>query len=78
VLGFDHAVHHVKHSGEVKPKVFKLRTLELGARATVTLEKRHSFKLVTTRRYYPGRHPSTFSSTVARSRARFELTAKAR
>lgn len=55
-LAIDYAVHHVKASGATSPKVFKGWTLELPARATVTLAKRHSMRAVTTRRYHAGRH----------------------
>ena len=39
-----------------RAKVFKLRTLTLAGGATVRLTRRHSFKPVTVRRYYGGRH----------------------
>lgn len=52
----DYAVHHLGARGEARPKVFKWTTLTLAPGETVTLEKRHSLKPVTTRRYYPGRH----------------------
>lgn len=55
-LVVDYAVHHVKKDGKLSPKVFKLRTLELQAKQVVDIEKKHSFKKVTTRVYYPGRH----------------------
>lgn len=52
----DYAVHHLGARGEGRPKVFKWTTLTLAPGETVTLEKRHSLKPVTTRRYYPGGH----------------------
>ena len=55
-LQIDYAVHHVKASGITSPKVFKGWSLELGPQATLQLEKRHSMRIVTTRRYHPGRH----------------------
>lgn len=55
-LVVDYAVHHVKADGRVSPKVFKGWTLTLAPRAEVALEKRHSMREVTTRRYHPGRH----------------------
>ena len=55
-LVIDYAVHHVKADGSTSPKVFKGWTLELGAREVRTLERQHSFKVITTRRYYPGEH----------------------
>ena len=55
-LVIDYAVHHRKADGSSSPKVFKGWTLELGPREARALERRHSFKVVTTRRYYPGEH----------------------
>lgn len=52
----DYIVHHMRSNGQRTPKVFKLikRTLAPGERITVS--KKHSFKPITTRRYYPGTH----------------------
>lgn len=55
-LVIDYVVHHVKANGSTSPKVFKGWALELGPREARTLERQHSLKIVTTRRYYPGEH----------------------
>ncbi|MED5618381.1 hypothetical protein [Ideonella sp. BN130291] len=55
-LVIDYAVHHVKANGSTSPKVFKGWRLELAPGETRRLSKRHSFKLITTRRYHAGRH----------------------
>ena len=55
-LVIDYALHHVKASGATSPKVFKGWTLELGPGETRALKKSHSMRLITTRRYHPGRH----------------------
>jgi 3-methyladenine DNA glycosylase AlkC len=55
-LAIDYAVHHVKADGSTRPKVFKGWVIELAAGATRRLDKHHSMKPVTTRRYHPGRH----------------------
>jgi 3-methyladenine DNA glycosylase AlkC len=55
-LVIDYIIHFVKANGKTQPKVFKLRTLELHAGATLTLEKQHSIRPITTRRHYPGQH----------------------
>ena len=55
-LQIDYAVHHVKASGAASAKVFKGWTLTLAPHSTLQLEKRHSMRVVTTRRYHPGRH----------------------
>ncbi|ADB34095.1 putative DNA alkylation repair protein [Kribbella flavida DSM 17836] len=55
-LAIDYVVHHVKANGSLAPKVFKLTTRTLAPGEAVTLGKRHSFKPISTRRYYPGEH----------------------
>jgi 3-methyladenine DNA glycosylase AlkC len=55
-LTVDYVVHHVRADGRTSPKVFKGWSARLGAGETVTLEKRHVVKPITTRRYYAGRH----------------------
>jgi 3-methyladenine DNA glycosylase AlkC len=52
----DYAVHHVKADSRLSPKVFKGWRVELPPHGMVTLEKRHSMRAVTTRRYHAGRH----------------------
>lgn len=55
-LVVDYAVHHVKANGATSAKVFKGWVLELDAGEERLLRKRHSLKLITTRRYHAGRH----------------------
>ena len=58
-LAIDYAVHHVKADGSTSAKVFKGWVLQLPAQGTIQLEKNHSMRLITTRRYYSGRHMVT-------------------
>jgi 3-methyladenine DNA glycosylase AlkC len=55
-LLIDYAVHYVKANGATRPKVFKLRKLRLSPGDRVELGDTLSFKDLTTRRHYPGRH----------------------
>lgn len=55
-LAIDYVVHHVKADGKTSPKVFKGWQFDLPASGARVLEKRHSMKRITTRRYYPGKH----------------------
>ena len=55
-LAVDYAVHHVKANGSTSAKVFKGWVLELAAGQTRELDKRHSMREITTRRYHAGRH----------------------
>jgi 3-methyladenine DNA glycosylase AlkC len=55
-LMIDYVVYHMKATGQLSPKVFKLtkRTIQPGDVLHIT--RNHSFAPVTTRRYYPGLH----------------------
>lgn len=55
-LMIDYAVHYRKANGELKPKVFKLKSLTLGPRATVRVTKRQPFRPIGIRPFYPGEH----------------------
>jgi 3-methyladenine DNA glycosylase AlkC len=55
-LAIDYVVHHVKANGTLAPKVFKLTTRTLAPGESATIAKLHSFKPISTRRYYPGEH----------------------
>jgi len=55
-LVVDYAVHHVGADGGLRPKVFKGWTLDLAPGEQRRLQKRHSLRPVTIRRYRSGRH----------------------
>ena len=50
ILGFQ------KKDGSVKPKVFKLKKIILKDNETLKIQKSQSFKEISTRTYYPGKH----------------------
>lgn len=52
----DYAIHHSKKDGSLSPKVFKGKSLTLPAGQSMTIAKRHGFRPITTRVYYPGLH----------------------
>ena len=52
----DYIVHHQKANGTTSPKVFKWKSLRFDGNETVTLEKSHAFRPITTRTYYDGKH----------------------
>jgi 3-methyladenine DNA glycosylase AlkC len=52
----DYAVHYARSKGKTTSKVFKWKNLRLGPGQSVTLEKSHPFKKITSRRHYPGAH----------------------
>jgi 3-methyladenine DNA glycosylase AlkC len=55
-LVVDYVVYFMKASGKLASKVFKLKNLALAKNERVIIVKNHSFKLITTRRYYAGEH----------------------
>ncbi|MFK7796780.1 MAG: DNA alkylation repair protein [Aureispira sp.] len=55
-LLLDYTVYFMKANGAQKPKVFKLKTLTLGAKERVRFNKKHWFKHFSTRRLYAGAH----------------------
>ena len=55
-LVVDYAVHFMKANGQQKPKVFKLKTIELESGETLEITKQHPFLPITTRVYYSGDH----------------------
>jgi 3-methyladenine DNA glycosylase AlkC len=52
----DYRLHYVKANGKTSPKVFKWTTRTLAAHETITLEKNHLLRDVTTRTHYSGQH----------------------
>jgi len=52
----DYVLHLVRANGSRTPKVFKWKNTALADGKLLQLTKRHSFKAVTTRRYYAGGH----------------------
>ncbi|MFE7710419.1 DNA alkylation repair protein [Streptomyces sp. NPDC057486] len=55
-LAIDYVVHHKKANGQQTPKVFKLTKRTLPPGETTELGRSHSFRPISTRRYYPGSH----------------------
>lgn len=55
-LMIDYRVHFLKANGKQSPKVFKLAKKRLKPGESIRIEKNHSFKIIGTRKYYPGDH----------------------
>jgi 3-methyladenine DNA glycosylase AlkC len=55
-LMVDYIMHFVKANGKTAPKVFKLKKVKLDAGATIQIEKSHSIRPISTRKYYAGTH----------------------
>ncbi|WP_069470640.1 DNA alkylation repair protein [Candidatus Marithrix sp. Canyon 246] len=52
----DYNIHHRKANGKLLPKVFKWTTQTLKHRQSLSLTRKHKFRVITTRRYYTGEH----------------------
>jgi len=55
-LMIDYIIHHQKANGSTSPKVFKWRVVSLAGNKTLVSSRKHAFKKITTRVYYPGPH----------------------
>ncbi len=74
-LMIDYVVYLMRANGRQTPKVFKLSKRTLAPGQHLQLRKKHSFRPVTTRKYYPGTHALELQINGRRfGRVAFELT----
>jgi len=77
-LAIDYIVHHSKANGAQTAKTFKLATVMLAPGETFDRTREHSFRAITTRRYYAGPHALELQvNGVVSGRAEFELLPEA-
>ncbi|MEW1980760.1 DNA alkylation repair protein [Citricoccus sp. NPDC079358] len=55
-LAIDYVIHHRKANSTLSTKVFKLTTRTLQPGEEMAVNRSHSFRAITTRRYHPGGH----------------------
>ncbi|MCZ2848522.1 DNA alkylation repair protein [Modestobacter sp. VKM Ac-2978] len=55
-VAIDYVVHHRKANGGSSGKTFKLASRTLAVGEEFEIDRAHSFRQITTRRYYPGAH----------------------
>ncbi|MBL8011572.1 MAG: DNA alkylation repair protein [Flavobacteriales bacterium] len=73
-LVIDYAIHYRKASGGTSRKVFKLKELELGPKASTNITKRQRFVDLSTRKHHAGPHAvEVLVNGKARMTAAFEL-----
>ena len=73
-LTVDYIVHHSKANGAQTGKTFKLTTATLAPGERLVRERKHSFRSITTRRYYPGPHAIELQvNGIVMGRANFAL-----
>ncbi|SDS67845.1 DNA alkylation repair protein [Actinoplanes derwentensis] len=74
-LAIDYVVHHRKANGSRTTKTFKLTTATINPGDTISVRRKHEFRVITTRRYHPGAHAiALLVNGVATPLAEFELT----
>ncbi|WP_139956385.1 DNA alkylation repair protein [Flavicella sediminum] len=55
-IRLEYFVHFLLANGKPSKKIFKISEREIAAKTTLDYLKKHSFKIITTRKYYPGTH----------------------
>jgi hypothetical protein len=76
-VAVDYVVHHYKANGTQAPKTFKLTTGTVRAGESIDVRRVHSFRPITTRRYYAGPHAISLQiNGVETARVEFELVAE--
>lgn len=73
-LVIDYAIHYRRAGGGTSRKVFKLKEVDLGPRASLTVTKRQRIMDFSTRKHHPGRHEVEVQvNGKSRARTAFEL-----
>jgi 3-methyladenine DNA glycosylase AlkC len=72
-LVIDYIIYYVKANGKLAPKVFKLTNKILKAGETLQISKRHSFRPISTRKYYAA-NIRWKSRSMARSMGKWSLS----
>lgn len=74
-LMVDYVMHFQGANGQLRPKVFKLKKIALAPGETLTITRKHTFKPITTRSYYPGQHAVEIQiNGILSERKHFTLT----
>ncbi|MDP5272704.1 DNA alkylation repair protein [Chengkuizengella axinellae] len=75
-IRIEYAIYFMKSNGELTKKVFKISERVLTSNIEV-INRNHSFKLITTRKYYPGMHKvAIIINGVKKSVGEFELVSE--
>jgi 3-methyladenine DNA glycosylase AlkC len=76
-MEIQYAVHHQRKNGKTSAKIFKLAEREIVPGKNLAITSKHSFKEITTRRYYPGEHKiEILAGGVSLGEKRFTLKAR--
>ncbi len=55
-LRLEYGLYYLKANGSLAKKVFKISEKDYEGRSTTMIRRKQSFKLITTRKFYPGKH----------------------
>ncbi len=56
LIRLEYAIYFLKANGDLSKKVFKISEKKYQSRNEIIVTKRHSFKIISTRKYYTGEH----------------------
>lgn len=74
LLMVDYVMHFQKANGQQSPKVFKWLDRSFTGRANEKVGRKHSFKKISTRKYYPGMHKlEVIVNGIKKAQIEFEL-----
>lgn len=74
LLRLEYGLYYKKANGDLSRKVFKISEKEYKAGATIQVERKQSFKPITTRKFYPGYHEvSVILNGEEKDKVGFEL-----
>jgi hypothetical protein len=73
----DYVLHFQKANGKQAPKVFKWLDRRFDSAVKETVTRKHSFRKISTRRYYPGLHRlEVMVNGIKKAQIEFELLAE--
>lgn len=74
LLMVDYIMHFKKANGKQAPKVFKWLDRSFTTKASETISRKHSFRKISTRKYYPGMHKiEVMVNGIKKAQIEFEL-----
>jgi 3-methyladenine DNA glycosylase AlkC len=74
LLMVDYVVHFQKANGKQAPKVFKWLDRRYDSKTNEQVERKHSFRKISTRKYYPGTHKlEVMVNGIKKAQIEFEL-----
>jgi len=77
MVRLEYGLYYQKKNGKLSRKVFKISEREVGPNKMYEIKRKQSFKLITTRKFYPGRHQLSIIINGQESKTmEFELTNK--